>query len=191
VIHHSAIAVKDIEKAHRFYTEAMGFELAAVVKRLAPAPAKGWTKHLFYDQGDGTLFALWDLRGLEEAGELDSESWRGGFSKGMGLPYWINHFAFTVSGPEEIEEKKQHWLAYGLNVAEIHHEFIHSIYTRDPDGTLVEWTYYTRALNEADRELALRLLNDDSPATEPDYPVAIHHPPAGSADVDEQVAASY
>jgi catechol 2,3-dioxygenase-like lactoylglutathione lyase family enzyme len=191
VIHHSAIAVKDIEKAHRFYTEAMGFELAAVVKRLAPAPAKGWTKHLFYDQGDGTLFALWDLRGLEEAGELDSESWRGGFSKGMGLPYWINHFAFTVSGPEEIEEKKQHWLACGLNVAEIHHEFIHSIYTRDPDGTLVEWTYYTRALNEADRELALRLLNDDSPATEPDYPVAIHHPPAGSADVDEQVAASY
>ena len=64
MIHHSAIAVKDVDKAHRFYTEAMGFELVAVVKRLAPAPTKGWTKHLFYDQGDGTLFALWDLRGM-------------------------------------------------------------------------------------------------------------------------------
>ena len=191
MIHHSAIAVKDIEKAHRFYTEAMGFRLVSVVKRLAPAPTKGWTKHLFYDQGDGTLFALWDLRGLEEAGSLDPASWRGGFSKGMGLPYWINHFAFTCAGPEDIEAKKQHWLDCGLNVAEVHHDFIHSIYTRDPDGTLVEWTYYTRPLTKADREEAEALLLDDSPATSHDYPVEVHHPTNTPATLDEQVAGAY
>ena len=189
MIHHSAIAVKDIEKAHKFYTDAMGFKLVSVVKRLAPAPTVGWTKHLFYDQGDGTLFALWDLRGLEEAGSLDPDKWRGGFSKGAGLPYWVNHFAFQCDGPEDIERKKKHWLEYGLNVAEIRHDFIHSIYTRDPDGTLVEWTYYTRALNEHDLEDAERLLVDNSPATIPDYEATVHR--ASVAIVDEAVSAAY
>ena len=54
VIHHTAIAVKDPDKAHEFYTKAMGFELVKIVKRLAPAAV--WTKHIFYDTGNGELF---------------------------------------------------------------------------------------------------------------------------------------
>ncbi len=54
-------------------------------------------------------------------------------------------------------------------MSEVDHEFIRSIYTLDPDGNMVEWTYETRPLGESDRLEAERILADDSPATEPDY----------------------
>ena len=50
-VHHFAIATKNFEMAHHFYTEVMGFPLVAGVKR--QAPGGGWTKHMFYDIGDG------------------------------------------------------------------------------------------------------------------------------------------
>jgi len=56
-----------------------------------------------------------------------------------------------------------------------------SIYTRDPDGTFVEFTYPTRVLTEADRAEAERLLADDSPATEPDYEAVIYKSPRREA----------
>jgi catechol 2,3-dioxygenase-like lactoylglutathione lyase family enzyme len=165
-VHHLAVAVKDVAKAHEFYTEAMGFELAKVVKR--QTPEGGWTKHIFYDIGDGTLFAIWDLRGIEGV-VIDADAWQGGMSTGAGLPYWVNHVAFQVPDRAALDDKKQRWLDYGKNVVEVDHEFIVSIYTKDPEGTLVEWTMATRALTADDREEALRLLADDTPATEPDY----------------------
>jgi catechol 2,3-dioxygenase-like lactoylglutathione lyase family enzyme len=174
-VHHLALAVKDVDRAHDFYTRAMGFELVKVVKR--QTPEGGWTKHIFYDVGDGTLFAIWDLRGIEGV-VVDPDDWRGGMSTGCGLPYWVNHVAFQVSGREELEEKKQRWLDYGKSVVEVDHEFIVSIYTRDPDGTFVEFTYPTRVLTEADRTEAERLLADDSPATEPEYEGTIFKPAA-------------
>ena len=185
MIHHTAIAVKDPDKAHEFYTKAMGFELVKIVKRLAPNG--GWTKHIFYDTGNGELFAIFDLRGLEEAGVLDPDTWRGGMSKAAGLPYWVNHFAFGCDGADDLELKKKHWLDYGLNVAEVEHEWIHSIYTRDPDGTLVEFTYDTRPLNDGDRIEAEQLLVDNSPATQPEYEAKVFKSPV-SLDVAAEQA---
>lgn len=174
MIHHFAVAVKDVERSHRFYAEAMGFELAKVVKR--QAPGGGWTKHIFYDMGDGNLFAIWDLQGIEGV-TIDPDEWDSGLSTGCGLPYWINHIAFRCKDRDELEAYKQRWLDTGNNVVEVDHEFIVSIYTKDPDGTLVEWTYATRELNEADREEAYRLLADNSPATEPDYEGIVYTSP--------------
>jgi catechol 2,3-dioxygenase-like lactoylglutathione lyase family enzyme len=169
--HHVAIAVKDADKAHTFYTGAMGFTLVKIVKR--KTPEGGWTKHIFYDTGDGGLFAIWDLRGL--AGEvLEDEDWRGGLSTGAGLPYWINHIAFDCKDIGGLEHAKQRWLDKGYHVTEVKHEFIHSIYTRDPDGTLVEFTYDTQPLNEDDVDEANELLVDNTPATEPDYEGVVH-----------------
>jgi catechol 2,3-dioxygenase-like lactoylglutathione lyase family enzyme len=173
VFHHVAIAVKDVDKAHAFYTVAMGFELVKVVKR--QTPEGGWTKHIFYETGGGEYFAIWDLRGIE--GVVIDKDWRGGLSTGAGLPYWINHIAFACDGMEDLQGKKQRWLEAGHNVAEVEHEFIHSIYTKDPDGTLVEFTFGTRPLDADDYEEALRLLADDTPATEPEYAGTLHKAP--------------
>jgi hypothetical protein len=102
-------------------------------------------------------------------------------SIGAGLPYWVNHVAFQCTGREDLDAKKQRWLDYGKNVVEVDHEFIVSIYTKDPDGTLVEWTYPTRVLTPDDRAEAERLLADDSPATEPDYEGVIYKSPRREA----------
>lgn len=173
-VHHLAVAVKDVAASHRFYTEAMGFELVKVVKR--QSPEGGWTKHIFYDIGDGTLFAIWDLQGIEGV-QLEPDEWNGGLSTGVGLPYWVNHYAFECADRDSLEQRRQRWLDYGKNVVEVDHEFILSIYTKDPDGTLVEWTLPTRTLTDADRAEAEALLADDSPATEPDYEGTIFRSP--------------
>ena len=178
--HHVAIAVKDVRTAHAFYTEAMGFELIKVVKK--KTPEGGWTKHIFYDTGDGELFAIWDLRGIE--GVVISPDWKGGMSTGIGLPYWINHIAFSCDGTADLDARKQRWLDNGHNVAEVHHEFIHSIYTKDPDGTLVEFTYPTRQLGSTDYEEAMTLLADDSPATEAEYEGVLHKSPVRGRQPD-------
>ena len=115
-VHHLAVAVKDVQKAHEFYTEAMGFELVKVVKR--QTPEGGWTKHIFYDIGDGTLFAIWDLKGIEGV-VVEADEWRGGMSVGCGLPYWINHVAFQARDRADLDAKKQRWLDYGKNVVEV------------------------------------------------------------------------
>ena len=166
MIHHIAIATKNIGEAHHFYTKAMGFELVKAVKR--KAPGGGWTKHIFYDMGDGALFALWDLKGLEEAG-LDPAAWRAGFSTGMGLPNWVNHIAFEAKDAEDFDRRSRRWLDHGYHVSVVDHGFIRSAYTLDPDGTMVEWTYRTGPLTATDRTEAHAILADDSPATEEDY----------------------
>jgi catechol 2,3-dioxygenase-like lactoylglutathione lyase family enzyme len=167
VIHHLAIATKNIAKAHHFYVEAMGFELVKAVKR--KAPGGGWTKHIFYDMGDGALFALWDLRGLEHGGALNPDSWRGGFSTAAGLPNWVNHIAFEAADAADFERRTQRWLDHGYHVSVVDHDFIRSAYTIDPDGTMVEWAYRTQPLTAQDRIEAAAILADDSPATEEDY----------------------
>ena len=57
--HHVAIATRDTEANHRFYTEATGFELAKV--EVAKTPKGGWAKHLFYETGEGQMIAFWEL----------------------------------------------------------------------------------------------------------------------------------
>jgi catechol 2,3-dioxygenase-like lactoylglutathione lyase family enzyme len=172
MFHHVAVASKDVKKSHKFYTEAMGFKLKKVVKR--QSPEGGWTKHIFYDTGDGGLFAIWDLRGIEGV-VIEAGTWQAGM--GSGLPYWINHVAFDCHDIGGLERCKQRWLDHGYNVAEVKHEFIHSIYTRDPDGTLVEFTFDTQPLTEADEREAAELLADDTPAQVPEYEGVQHKSP--------------
>jgi catechol 2,3-dioxygenase-like lactoylglutathione lyase family enzyme len=173
MIHHLAITPKDFTKSHKFYTEVMGFTLATIVKRQAMGGSKaGWTKHVFYDTGGGSYFILWDLH----LADLEDHQWNAAISTGLGLPWWVNHVAFEVGSLDELEEKKQRWLAAGYKVSEVVHEFITSIYTKDPDGNMVEFTCNTRQLTEADRIEAEILLLDDSPAVEPDYAGTIYLP---------------
>jgi catechol 2,3-dioxygenase-like lactoylglutathione lyase family enzyme len=173
LIHHLAITPKNFKASHEFYTEVMGFTLVKIVKRQAMGGAKaGWTKHVFYDTGHGSYFVLWDLH----LTGLAVDDWKAPISTGLGLPWWVNHIAFEVADLDELEVKKQRWLAAGNKVSEVVHEFITSIYTKDPDGNMVEFTCNTRALDEEDFEEARRLLVDDTPAVEPDYPGVIYLP---------------
>jgi len=157
--HHIALATADLASTHSFYTEAMGFTLAKVV--VNPTPEGGWAKHVFYDTDDGFgaeggLIAFWELHG-------DYPAVDGALSRAVGLPDWVNHLAFTAVDESHLDAALKRWLDVGLDAVEIDHEFCRSIYTNDPNGTLVEWCLDTRPLDDADKERANAVLLEAEP----------------------------
>ncbi len=168
-VNHIALAVKDIEQTHRFYTEAMGFTL---VKTEVVPQKGGFARHVFYSTGsseDG-LIAFWDLANVP-----GSESPRTDICRDLGLDPMTNHIAFQADDLADIERRKQRWLAFGKDVLEIDHGWIHSIYTEDPDGIAVEFAVVTRPLTDDDAREALELLRAKSPAPNREKPrVSVH-----------------
>ena len=160
--HHVALATTDLAATHRFYTEAMGFEVVKAV--VAPTPEGGWATHVFYDTGNtgdggdpGGLIAFWDLHG-DTVGDFDPA-----MSTSHGLPVWANHLAFHARDRDDLDARRDRWLSCGHDVAEIDHGFVVSMYTTDPNGTMVEWCADVRPLDNADRVEAAALIADPSP----------------------------
>jgi catechol 2,3-dioxygenase-like lactoylglutathione lyase family enzyme len=160
--HHVAVATRDLEATHRFYTEACGFELVNV--DVIPFMEHGWARHLFYDTGGGEMLAIWDLH---DEGVPDFNP---AISTGLGLPNFVNHIAFGASDLDVLDANKDRWLASGHDVVRIDHGWCVSIYTDDPNGTMVEFCCTTRAFNAADLGAAQERLHETAPAvnrTEP------------------------
>lgn len=153
--HHVAVATRDLEATHRFYSGAMGFELVNV--DVIPFMQKGWARHLFYDTGNGEMLAIWDLHD-EALPDFDPA-----LSTGLGLPNFVNHIAFGAGGLEELDACRDRWLAHGHDVARIDHGWCVSIYANDPNGTMVEFCCTTRVFGPEDVQRARERLAQDSP----------------------------
>jgi catechol 2,3-dioxygenase-like lactoylglutathione lyase family enzyme len=149
-IHHVAYACRDLQETHHFYAELMGFELVHTeVKDLGD----GFFRHAFYDTGDGSAIAFFDLHG---AGE--DENWTSGVSTGNGLPVWVNHIAFGAD-EERMEGVRSRMDAAGVDsLMEVDHGWCHSLYYVDPNGIMVEMCRDTPGI-EPDPELAQRRLD--------------------------------
>jgi catechol 2,3-dioxygenase-like lactoylglutathione lyase family enzyme len=154
--HHVAIVTRDLEASHRFYSEALGFELRNV--DVIPFGEAGWARHLFYDTGDGPMLALWDIHD-DALGE-----YRTAISTGLGLPNFVNHIAFTAADLDDLDVRKDRLVAHGHDVARIDHGWCVSIYADDPSGNMMEFCTTTRVLDENDRNLAHELLAATAPA---------------------------
>ena len=152
--HHMAMATRDMAAIHRFYEEGLGFPLVKV--EIGKTPAEGWAKHFFYDTGDGQLVAFWELHDDALPREFPT-----GLSEAAGLPEWVNHLAFAAEDREELERRARRWLDAGHDVLEIDHNWCHSVYTKDPNGTLVEFCVTTADFDEADRRRALEAVRRD------------------------------
>jgi catechol 2,3-dioxygenase-like lactoylglutathione lyase family enzyme len=160
--HHVALATRDIDATHRFYTDVMGFALVKAV--VAPTPNGGWARHVFYDTGDA-MIAFWDLHDPKMV-DFDPA-----ISTGLGLDAWVNHLAFAARDLDDIEDRKQRWLDAGYDVVEIDHGFCVSVYANDPNGILVEWCTDTKPYTEADRVAAQAAIDTAEPAlAEPPEP---------------------
>jgi catechol 2,3-dioxygenase-like lactoylglutathione lyase family enzyme len=128
----------------------MGFELVKV--DAIPLLEDGWARHLFYDTGNGELLAVWDLHSDQ------LPEYKTAISTGLGLPNFVNHIAFGANGLDDLDARKDRWLANGHDVARIDHGWCTSIYTEDPSGIMVEFCTLTRELTEADKRDALKTL---------------------------------
>jgi catechol 2,3-dioxygenase-like lactoylglutathione lyase family enzyme len=175
-IHHIAFATRDADATHRFYSEAMGFDL---VKVEVTKIGKGWAKHLFYSTGSARdqLIAFWDLHD-----ETLPEDWSPDISRGLGLAPGVNHLAFSAEDLDDLARHRDRWLANGCDVLEIDHDWCVSIYTEDPNGTVVEFCTLVREFSQEDGAEALRLLAEPKPALSPGlkgrtlYKAADHRP---------------
>ena len=153
--HHLALAAKDMKQTHKFYEEVMGFELVKV--EVGPVPSGGWGKHFFYrmDGDDSKFIAFWELHDTENQAEHIYD-----LNAAAHLPPLTNHYSFSVDTKEELDQWRDRWLAAGLDVFEIDHNWCHSIYTKDPNGNGVEFCLTTGEFSEADRTRALAALDE-------------------------------
>jgi catechol 2,3-dioxygenase-like lactoylglutathione lyase family enzyme len=142
--HHLALATTDLDATHRFYTEAMDFELVHVEGAPTDKPG-GWLRHALYDVGGGELLAIV---------ELHDERWTdfdAAISRGLGLPAWVNHLAFDAADELALDSARDRWLAFGLDVAQMPHRHGTSIYAEDPNGNVVEWAWTARSFDREER----------------------------------------
>ncbi len=172
--HHLALAVHDMQAIHDFYTESMGFELVKV--EMAATPTGGRAKHYFYDTGNGEFMAFWDLRDPNLPSEFPTS-----MSGAAGLPPWTNHLAFKADSVEHAQAIRDRWLARGHRVMEIDHHWCYSVYTNDPNGTMVEFCTTTGTFTAADRERALAALTRDDLELDAPPNVTMHDPEATAA----------
>ena len=168
-ISHIALAVKDLEATHRFYTEVMGFDLVKV--EIADMRG-GKARHAFYATGspDDQMIAFWDLRGVP--------GFEGGYntdiSRDLGLDPFTNHLAFQADSLDDLAAKRDRLKDAGLNVVEIDHGWIQSIYAEDPDRNVVEFAIVTKAFTPDDAAEALDLLTAEDPPLAPEPAVTVH-----------------
>ncbi len=153
--HHLALAAKDMKATHNFYENVMGFELVKV--EVAPLPEGGWGKHFFYRMGgDDTKFiAFWELHDVPNQDELKFD-----LNEAANMPYGTNHYSFSVDSIEELQVWRDKWQAAGCDVMEIDHNWCHSVYTKDPNGNMVEFCLTTGAFDASTREEALAMLDE-------------------------------
>lgn len=174
--HHLALAARDMGAIHAFYEGVMGFELVKV--EIGPTPDGGWAKHFFYRMEDDAKFiAFWEMHDVP-----GTEDFEPSIAKAAGVPDYINHVSFDVTDRADLDRRRQRWLDAGLDVLEVDHNWCHSIYTKDPNGTLVEFCLTTGAFTAADRERALAALRtDDLPHSPPPARIDLHRPTHATA----------
>jgi len=115
---------------------------------------------VFYSTGPARdqLIAFWDYGKLPLDAPLKTD-----ISRDLGFDPGTNHVAFSADDLEDLKRRRERWLSHGLAVFEIDHGWVHSIYTQDPDGIVVEFAVLTRDFTAQDAEEALALLRADSP----------------------------
>ncbi|OMC09481.1 hypothetical protein A5735_19005 [Mycolicibacter heraklionensis] len=157
-LHHAAYACADLEATHHFYEDLLGFPLVHTeVEHLQD----GYFRHVFYDLGDGSCIAFFDLHGVGE-----KENWSSSLSRPNGLPVWVNHVAFRTT-EEKQNEVRARMDADGIKpLMDVDHGWCHSLYYLDPNGIMVELCRDTPGF-DADPEKAHALLNSTERAADP------------------------
>ncbi len=152
--HHVAYACRDLRETVDFY-EKLGFPLVHTeVNGRVIDGVEHFLRHVFFDIGNDSSLAFFDLHGVGEAPE-----WTADLADGTKTPKWVNHFAFraTIERQQEVRARMD---AAGVEpYMEADHGWCQSLYYVDPNGIMLEFCRDTPGFSP-NRDEALRLLNE-------------------------------
>lgn len=166
--HHLALATRDMPAIHAFYEGVMGFDLVKV--EVARVMAGGWAKHFFYRLPDDSFIAFWEMHGIP-----GGDSFEPSLTKAAGIPDEMHHIAFRVDSLDALNRRRAQWNAAGKDVFEVDHNWCHSIYTKDPNGNLIEFCLTTADPTPEDRTRALAALTETEAHYTPPPASMKHH----------------
>jgi catechol 2,3-dioxygenase-like lactoylglutathione lyase family enzyme len=158
-VNHLALVCQDMARTVDFYTKVLGMALVKTIE------LPGGGQHFFFDMGNGNLLAFfWFPDGPQAAPGIASAAalpGRGDISSAVAS---MNHVAIDVP-LDRIETYVERLRAKGVECSDVvNHDdsergvsremhdgvFVRSIYFQDPDGILLEFAAWTRALTPAD-----------------------------------------
>jgi catechol 2,3-dioxygenase-like lactoylglutathione lyase family enzyme len=167
-LHHNAFVAKDIEATRRFYEGVIGLPLVATWCEKDVLFGKQRTYcHCFFALQDGSALAFFQFADADDQAEFGPE-----------LPSSpFNHIALKVDG-ETLTALQQRIADAGYTAPDtyiLEHGYCRSLYIKDPDGLIVEFTHdapNAAALNaqrrlDAHSELARWLGGDHTPNNVP------------------------
>ena len=126
-LNHIVLNVRDLERAHAFWTNVMGFHRVGALERDGAQPMR------FYAGRGGNHH---DLALMEIAAADGSPETTAGPRPGM------NHLAVEYGDPDSWQAQLARLQAAGVPFqARINHGMSHSVYIQDPDGHGVEVMY--------------------------------------------------
>ncbi|HKA05529.1 MAG TPA: VOC family protein [Acidimicrobiales bacterium] len=158
-VNHLALVCRDMARTVDFYTNVLGMALVKTID------LPGGGQHFFFDMGNGNLLAFfWFPGGPEAAPGIASAAalpGQGDIASAVGS---MNHVAIDVP-LDQIENYVDRLRAKGVECSNVvNHDdsengvsremhdgvFVRSIYFQDPDGILLEFAAWTRALGPDD-----------------------------------------
>ena len=162
-INHLALVCSDMQRTVDFYTQVLGFPL---IKTIELPGGRG--QHFFFDIGNGASLAFfWFPDAPAQHPGVSSPDPNTFFDPAAELTTAVasmNHVAFDVP-PERIDEYRERLVEHGVRCTPIlNHDdsprgvslditdttFVRSVYFFDPDGVMLEFAAWTRALDERD-----------------------------------------
>jgi catechol 2,3-dioxygenase-like lactoylglutathione lyase family enzyme len=164
-VDHAAFPTFDPVGTVQFYHDILCFPIVHSVC------AVGWGPedhpdfvHFFFDIGKGDRLAFFYYFGLEPLNPPGLDAYA---THGPDVPKFFRdsrHLAIHVDSVESLNEYRRRLESNGWAVdMQVKHETVESIYTHDPNGYLVEFTYPVRAITAADdrdAKLTVRALLD-------------------------------
>ena len=141
-VHHSARPTWKLKETVDFYRDVMGLELIHAIA------ARGWGDddhpdfiHFFFDSGqDSTIAFFYYLNTPKPEETMETDHWL----------YRSVHTAWAVDTREKLVAWREKFEAHGLEVMQIRHELIESVYVYDPNGYFVEVTWQVRDMGRTD-----------------------------------------
>jgi catechol 2,3-dioxygenase-like lactoylglutathione lyase family enzyme len=133
-INHLAMATGDMDKTILYWRDLLGMRLVGGV-------GKEGYRHYFFQISDNDLLAFFEWTDVKPVANKEH-------GKPVTGPFVFDHISFGVENKDNLWELKDKLSEAGFHVSEVvDHGFILSIYSHDPNGIPVEFSWNVEGIN--------------------------------------------